>query len=117
MNDKYILKKDHLRPLLRRLSKQCRMVLPVKNKQGDTLFTEVSSLEDCNIDLDNQALASPKQFLLPQVETIFTYSVAKDGGYSFTSVDSAEPTIYFGLRSCDLSAILYMDVILSLIHI
>jgi len=111
MSDKNILQKDHLVPLLRRLNKDYRMVLPVRNSSGDTLFAEVETLDGCRIDLDSQTLASAKHYLFPQLETLFKYRISADGGYSFEPVCEAEPTIFFGLRSCDLAAILYMDVI------
>lgn len=111
MNDRYILNKDHLLPFLRRIKKECRLVAPVKNRHGDTLLTEIEHLENNNLDLDNQAQGSAKSFLFPQQETLFTYSSPGPEQYDFKPVYNAEPTIYFGLRSCDLSAILYMDVI------
>ena len=111
MNDKYILKKDHLVAFLRRIKKHGRLVAPTKNRQGDTLFEEIESLDRAEIDLDNQCQTSVKRFLFPQQETIFTYSLTPEEGFVFKPRFTAEPTIYFGLRSCDLSAILYMDVI------
>ena len=53
MNDKYILKKDHLVAFLRRIKKHGRLVAPTKNRQGDTLFEEIESLDRAEIDLDN----------------------------------------------------------------
>lgn len=110
MNDRYLLKKDHLPALLRRLGKTNRLVAPVKNRQGDTLFAEVSGAELAAIDLDNQAQGSAKPFLFPQQEILFTYRTDAAADYRFEPHGTAEPTVFFGLRACDLSAILYMDV-------
>jgi len=113
MNDRYILKKDHLISFLRKLKKEYRLVAPVKNYHGDTLFAEIETLDIHEMDLDNQPQNSIKQFLFPQQETLFTYR-AMDCEYEFQPVAADErPTIYFGVRSCDISAILYMDVIFS----
>jgi len=109
MSDRYIIKKDHLAPLLRRLSKEYRLVAPVENEYGDTLFSVVDSLDNTVIDLAHQAQMSIKPFLFPQREVLFSYKTFPS--YTFAPLNTSRPTVYFGLRSCDVSAILYMDVI------
>jgi formate hydrogenlyase subunit 6/NADH:ubiquinone oxidoreductase subunit I len=112
MKDKYILNKDHLTSFLRRIKRNARLIAPVKNPQGDTMFAEIHSLDRTEIDLANQPQTSAKSFFFPPRETLFTFTSSAPDSYSFKPVYSGgEPTIYFGLRSCDLSAILYMDVI------
>ena len=110
MTDKYILHKDHLISFLRRIKRNARLVAPVKNQQGDTLFTEIDVLDKVKIDLANQPQTAAKSFFFPPREVIFTYR-SSGADYGFTPVYTGEPTVYFGLRSCDLSAILYTDVI------
>jgi len=107
-----ILAKENLLPFLRKLGKEARLVAPVKNAYGDTLFTEISDIDAVKIDLDNQPQASLKPFLLPQQESLARYRI-QDGEYSFTPPEEELPTIYFGVRSCDLTAVLYMDLIFS----
>ncbi|MFC1524579.1 4Fe-4S dicluster domain-containing protein [Thermodesulfobacteriota bacterium] len=112
MNDKYILKKDHLIPFLRRLKKDYRLVAPVKKHDNDTLFSEIDNLDEVDIDLDNQPITSIKPFLFPQQEILFTYRIDPTQGYAFTEPETVDPpTVFFGVRSCDVSAILYMDVV------
>lgn len=121
----FILKKDHLPSFLRQLSKgDRRLVAPVKNSYGDTLFTQITSLDAVDLDLENQPQNSLKAFFFPQQQVLFTYTkkpdVDKDADkdvdktseqYNFETVHRLQPTLFFGVRSCDLSAILYMDVI------
>lgn len=107
-----ILPKDNLIPLLRKLKKEARLIAPVKNTYGDTLFTEIPDLDSTAIDLVNQPQSSLKPFLLPQQETLARYSI-KEEEYAFTSPETEQTTIYFGVRSCDLTAVLYMDLIFS----
>jgi ferredoxin len=107
-----ILAKDNLIPLLRKLHKGARLIAPVRNSHGDTLFTEITDVDAVEIDLVNQPQASLKPFLLPQQETLATYSV-ENGEYRFTEAAPDPETIYFGVRSCDLTAVLYMDLIFS----
>jgi len=113
MNDRYTLKKDHLNGLLRRLMKEYRLVAPVKNTQGDTLFSVLDSIDHAIIDLASQPQSSIKPFLFPQQEVIFDYEHSVTAGYHFEHTPTAIPTAFFGVRSCDLSAVLYMDVIFS----
>ena len=105
-----ILPKDNLIPLLRKLAKDNRLIAPVQNEYGDTLFTEICDLDGVTIDLENQPQSSLKPFLLPQQETLANYSIT-NGKYCFTPPEAEPPTIYFGVRSCDLTAVLYMDLI------
>ncbi len=111
MNGKYILKKDHLMGLLRKLAKENRLVAPVRTPQGDVLLQEIESVDNCPLDLDEQPQESAKAFLFPQEEVLFSYEIRNDGRYVFSQATREKPTVFFGLRSCDISAILYMDVI------
>jgi len=112
MSDHYLLKKDHLTSLLRRLMKEYRLVAPVKNGPGDTLFSVIDAIDQATLDLDSQPQGSLKPFLFPQQETLFDYQHAETG-YQFSQASTECPTVFFGVRSCDLSAVLYMDVIFS----
>lgn len=107
-----ILTKDNLYPLLRKLGKDARLIAPVKNEHGDTLFTVINNIAETEIDLENQPQASLKPFFLPQQETLASYTTKK-GEYNFTHPNPAKDTIFFGVRSCDLTALLYMDLIFS----
>lgn len=108
----YILQKDHLNSFLRKLRKENTLVAPVKNRYGDTRFQHITDTNQVDIDLDTQPQDSIKSFLFPQQEVLFRYRTTERGDqYTFGHEQKAEPTIYFGVRSCDLSAVLYMDVI------
>jgi len=107
-----VLPKDNLIPLLRKLAKDARLIAPVRKSCGDTLFTEIVDVDNAVFDLKNKPQTSLKPFLLPQQEILAKYRV-QDGEYTFSPPDAARPTIYFGVRSCDLTAVLYMDLIFS----
>ncbi|MGM0681762.1 MAG: hypothetical protein ACQES8_06000 [Thermodesulfobacteriota bacterium] len=111
MNDKYILYKEYLVPFLRKLAKDYRLIAPLANRHGDVLLQEVESVDTARFDFDCQAQGSAKPFLLPQQEVLFSYRISPQGEYVFKEHLDETPTVFFGLRSCDLSAILYMDVI------
>ncbi len=107
-----ILPKDNLTPLLRKLAKDARLIAPIKNSYGDTLFTVIDDIDKAAIDLENQPQASLKPYLLPQQETLATYRNT-EGGYIFAEADEEPESIYFGVRSCDLTAVLYTDLVFS----
>lgn len=112
MAEKFLLKKDHLKPFLRKLTKAHRLVAPLRNRHGDTIFTPLTDLDHEEIDLDNQPQNSLKPFFFPQQETICNYRAEGPGDYRFSAAKlPSEPTIFFGVRPCDLSALLYLDVI------
>ncbi|VAW39608.1 hypothetical protein MNBD_DELTA04-660, partial [hydrothermal vent metagenome] len=58
MNKNLVMNKDYLVPLLRKLAKTHRLVAPVRNEYGDTLFTLITDLDRTEIDLDHQPQAS-----------------------------------------------------------
>lgn len=111
MPDAFILKKDHLRPFLRKLAKEHRLVAPVENRHGDTLFAEIDQIDHATLDLARQPQNSLKPFFLPQQEVLFTYEAEAADCYTFTpAAPAAGSTVFFGVRPCDLSGLLYMDV-------
>jgi sulfhydrogenase subunit beta (sulfur reductase) len=111
MTGKLTLKKDHLTAFLRKLSKEYSLVAPLQNRHGDTLFTEIDDIDSATLDLANQPQNSIKQFLFPQREVLFSYRCESAEAYAFTPAHTAlPPTVFFGVRSCDLSGVLYMDV-------
>lgn len=108
--DQLVLKKDHVKSLLRKIAKDYELVAPVKNPWGDTLFEVVSSIDDVRLDLESKPVAPPKEFLLPREETLFNYK--REGKeYRFEEVLPDVSRVLFGLRSCDLWAILFLDVV------
>ncbi|MFZ5762387.1 MAG: 4Fe-4S dicluster domain-containing protein [Thermodesulfobacteriota bacterium] len=114
MTMNHILKKDHLLPLLRRLAKEYRLVAPIRNPHGDTHYAEVEQVDALDLDLDHQPQESLKPFFFPQQETIATYTALSPEAYTIAPHSAFTPaTLYFGVRSCDLAAILYMDVVFS----
>ncbi|WP_457572817.1 4Fe-4S dicluster domain-containing protein [Desulfolithobacter sp.] len=112
-----ILHKDHLVPLLRRLSRDYRLVAPVRNEYGDTLYSVIHDLDRARIDLEQQPQSSLKPFFFPQTEVLSQYVLDRDkaGGqtsYAFyPQLPENRPTLYFGVRSCDMMAVMYMDLI------
>lgn len=113
MSESYLLARDHLQPLLRRLAKEYRLVAPAATGHGDTLYKEITEPAETALDLAHQPQNSLKDFLFPQREHLYDYRVDHEGAYHFQPPAAAprRPTLFFGVRPCDLNAVLYQDVI------
>ena len=110
MTDKHILNKEHLTGFLRKIAKGRELVAPVKDPHGDTLFGVVSSVDDISLDLARRPVIPPTRFFLPCTETLFHYQ-RKGRHYQFEETLPDVSRILFGLRSCDLWSILFLDVV------
>ncbi len=97
---------------LGRLAKEYRIVAPTRNRYGDTLFTE--------LDATGYAASRSRQpapdlgqvfFAAPARDPLLLYRGRAGQLRIYRPKTAVRPTVFFGLRSCDLSAILYMDVI------
>jgi sulfhydrogenase subunit beta (sulfur reductase) len=103
MTDHFILHKNHLSFLLRRLKNGGELIAPVRDVSGEIVLTELARMHDTA--LDGPALMpSPKEFLLPQMERLFRYSADNVEA----SLDNRR-RVLFGVRPCDLSAINVLD--------
>lgn len=116
MSDALFLHHDHLLPLLRRLAKTYRLIGPVRNEQGDTLYAEITNLDQARLDLGNQPLNSLKPFFFPQDDQLASYVVDEGSNGErvlsyFPLLPENRPTLYFGVRPCDLFGVLYMDLV------
>lgn len=119
MNQHYLLKKEHLVPLLRKLAQNNRLIAPIINAYGDTLFSEIDDISSMTLDMDRQPQNSLKAFFFPQSEKLSSYTLSENpqtgrSKYEFQAhLPENKPTVYVGVRSCDMHAILYMDRIFA----
>ncbi len=103
MTELSILNKNHLSFWLRRMRNGRELIAPVRDASGDIVLSELVQMHDTALD-GPALLPSPKEFLLPQMERMFTYS----GDAADSTLDTRE-RILFGIRPCDLSAIGILD--------
>ncbi len=104
MIEAYILNKNHLSFWLRRLKISHELIAPVRDVSGDIVLTELSRMHETA--LDGPALMpSPKEFLFPQMERLFSWSAE-----GIEEKYQRKPRILFGIRPCDLSAIKILDL-------
>ena len=87
-----------LKQFLKNMSKDYNIAVPVKNKKGKREVVEYNFVDEFdNIDFENQADTSPKEFFLPQNEKMDRIE------------EDDKKNIIFGVRSCDIEAIKVLD--------
>lgn len=90
------------------LKEQYRVVGP-KEKQGQFVFDEISSVDELKLEYPPTVLP-PKKYLFPPRETLFRYGM--DGSQIEVQIAS-EPTVILGIHTCDLHAIKLLDHVFS----
>lgn len=111
MNDYYVLKKEKLKSFLRAAMGDFCLIGPVEEKNNDFLLQETEDPEKINLNYDT-ASNSLKEFLFPRREKIFSYE-SRPG--ALTKIIPAgdtmrRPIIFFGVRSCDIRAVYFLDL-------
>jgi sulfhydrogenase subunit beta (sulfur reductase) len=103
MNETCILNKNHLSFWLRRLKASHELIAPTRDVSGDIVLTELLQMHETA--LDGPALMpSPKEFLLPQMEQLFSFS-----SEDVDETCNKRSRVLFGIRPCDLSAVRILD--------
>jgi len=101
-----ITKKNLLR-LLEAIRGNTTLVAPVRNAvYGDVNFLPVTDPAEIVFDYDNTT-TSPKEFFFPQYEPLFTFSSPSVS--SIEVKDVAEEIVLFGIRACDVNALVLLD--------
>jgi len=110
MSDVKILFKKDINILIGRYLKEATVIAPIKTTYGDIIFNPVNSPSEIVLDqgIEN-SIIPPKELFLPQEETLFIYRRYKNDYKLEPSIVDEQKRIIFGLRSCDLSAILFLD--------
>lgn len=102
----YILKKEAVLPLLRKIKKSYGLMAPTKTPYGDVVFGPIEDVAEVALDA-GQPTISAKNAFFPQDETIFTFSSTNHN--SLSEVKDSSPVVYFGVTACDLRAIKLVD--------
>jgi len=104
-----LLKKDDVKALCMSASDRWETYVPLESVGGDVQFMKLdnkteSSLDKLNLDYES-LIVPPKVIAFPQIETLFEFQEQK-------IVETVKPPakkLLFGLRACDVKAILFMD--------
>lgn len=112
----YILPKEKFPAFVEAVMEKFRVVGPVATEAGHA-FDDIQQPEQLQLDYKTTILP-PKKYFLPQRETLFTYHHATDDAGARTLdikpvYDSVEPTVVFGVHTCDMNGIMLFDKVFS----
>lgn len=108
MHELKTIPKTALDEWIGRLRAKYRVVGPQK-REGHYTFDEIHTAADLALDYTTTGIP-PKKYLFPPRETLLRYHI--DGSHVEAVIES-EPTVIFGLHTCDLKAIDLFDQIFS----
>jgi formate hydrogenlyase subunit 6/NADH:ubiquinone oxidoreductase subunit I len=96
----------HLIEAVNELAPDRRIIGPV-SRQDRYFYEEVERAEQLDLGF-NYCVYSPKSFLLPASETLFTFS-REAGGFEANAVFDGRPAALVGVHPCDINAIRLLD--------
>jgi formate hydrogenlyase subunit 6/NADH:ubiquinone oxidoreductase subunit I len=105
----YTLKKSDLPKFINLLKKDFEVIAPVK-KRGSIFFDEISSANEIAKNYINTDYP-PKNFFLPDGETLFEFKKSKKIEISYPNENKKR--VIYGIRPCDANALLKLDKILG----
>lgn len=93
--------------LVRGFMEDYEVVAPVE-RDGAFVFDVISDPSEVRLDY-GQTLSSPKKYLLPPRETLFTFDIAKNDVSAYEA--DIRPRVIFGAHSCDINAFNRLDLV------
>ena len=105
-----IITKDKVAHWVEGMMGQAEVVAPVRLHEEDISFSVISSASEIAW-VGDLSIQPPKAFLQPQTEPLF--SVTKGESPKLTPIYDETERVFLAIRSCDVSAILYLDRVLS----
>lgn len=108
MSDLKTIPKTALSEWIQRLRRRFRVVGP-RPKRVQFIFAEIETAAEMALDYPTTS-APPKKYLFPQQETLLNYHL--DGSH-IQAVIETEPTVIFGIHTCDVQATRLFDHIFS----
>jgi sulfhydrogenase subunit beta (sulfur reductase) len=109
------LKINNLHAFLQEIQKQATLIAPVKTTTDEREFMPVEKISQIALEGSNP-LRSPKEYLFPQMETMYQYHIQKEGKATIKETLHQKPQIIIGIRPCDLRALSYAKEFYSTTH-
>jgi sulfhydrogenase subunit beta (sulfur reductase) len=104
-----IINREGLFTLMSRFLEDREVIAPIKGHGGEVIFYPIDSIEDVAWDwIYVNTVLPPKRFFLPQTEELFRYEKS-DRGYDVMPVYNEDVRMIFGIRPCDVSALMFLD--------
>ena len=86
-----------------------RIIAPVSEARSLKLFRPISSASDINLDGYENTQWSPKEFLFPSTETLFSFSFEGETVQLDGPQMDVQEQVLFGLRPCDAAGLSRLD--------
>jgi len=118
------INRDNLRAWLNTLAKDRTLVAPVATTIGQrpgaasplpkgmsTRYAKVSTTDEIAWDFERTAI-SPREFVFPKSECLFTIETDSDGRKTIHETVDDEERVIFGVRPCDASGLTVLDAVM-----
>lgn len=105
------LDKQKVPQWLESLRREFQVIAPVR-MHGEVVFVSLSGANQVALDYQN-TLAPPKEFFLPPTETMFNFTSNKSGFDIVLPEEEEKRRVIFGIRPCDVNALLILDKVFS----
>lgn len=102
-----IMPKSALKAWIQRLQERSFRIVGPKALHGRYVFDDIADPDELAIDYPT-TLSAPKQYLLPSREVLFSFNADT---MDMTAHIEAEPTVLFGVHTCDMHAIQLLDTV------
>ena len=104
-----IIKRHDLFTLMSRFLEDREVIAPIPGHGGEVIFYPVESADDVAWDWTYvNTVLPPKRFFLPQTEELLYYEKGTQG-YKLTPIYNDRVRMIFGIRPCDVTALLFLD--------
>jgi sulfhydrogenase subunit beta (sulfur reductase) len=104
-----VIKRSDLFELMSRFLESREVIAPIPGHGGEVIFYPIESIEDVAWDWEYvNTVLPPKRFFLPQTEELFHYKNGKNG-YEIEPTYNDDVRMIFGIRPCDVNALLFLD--------
>ncbi|MCX8158466.1 MAG: 4Fe-4S dicluster domain-containing protein [Candidatus Diapherotrites archaeon] len=110
----FLLKKQNLRNFIDALSQneaKLKVIVPIQKDDGTIYYDEYEKNKDKEIIIEGRTDFSPKKYFLPEIEEIANFEKSENE-VIIKEVLNNEKRIIFGIRPCDLNALLFLDEVL-----
>ncbi len=104
-----IISKENVFKLIEALLKGKKILAPQKDGFGDVFFNEISDAKRVALKPFKPLMPAVRELLFGQIKEMIKYKKTKEGT-KLEAAKETQPTVIFGLPTCDINGIAYGDV-------
>ncbi|MFC1501941.1 4Fe-4S dicluster domain-containing protein [bacterium] len=104
-----VIQRADLFTLMARFLEDREVIAPIPGHGGEVIFYPIDSIKDVAWDWTySNTVLPPKRFFLPQTEELFHFKKSAKG-FKITPIYNDRVRMIFGIRPCDVNALLFLD--------